>query len=149
MAGFVLKELNNSNIVGTGAAFNQTLFTVPAGHTYMVKRAHLRIIRTAAGVDLFNLQRSDTAGANFRNIMEPIGTPAAAATAWIDLTPRNPTLQTVGAVIAEGGGAANQQFSSLENTTYEAGTVLRIGIPIGFTIGDSMDVAIDGIDNTL
>jgi hypothetical protein len=146
MAGFVLKELVNTNIVGTAVLQNVNLFTVPVGHTYMVKRGHLRIIRTAAGADTFNIERSDTAGTNFRNAVDPISTPAAAATAWFNLTPLTTTLQNTGAVVAEGG---NAQYASMENMIFEAGTILRIVIPAGFTSGDNIQVALDGVDNTL
>lgn len=146
MAGFALKELHNSNVVGTGVLQNINLFTVPAGHTYMVKRAHLRIIRGVAGADTFNMQRSDTAGLNFRNILEPMTTPAGAQTAFVNLTPSTQTLQNMGTVVAEGG---NAQYSTLENVVCEAGTILRLVIPAGFVAGDNMDIAVDGVDNTL
>lgn len=146
MSGFLLKELVNTNIVGTGVAQNVNLFTVPVGHTYMIKKGHLRLNRGAAGADTINIVRSDAAGLNFRNVVEAITTAAAASTSFVNLTPATPTLQNMGTLVAEGGA---NQFSTIENLVCEAGTILRAVIPASFIAADNIDVAIDGVDYTI
>jgi len=133
MAGYLFKTLNHS---APGAAANTNLFTVPAGHIYVVKTCFVRQANGAAAARAYQLEKSDNAGANFRLVDAVINIAANA-----DLSFNH---------CAASGRVDNTQASdtpagTLNNLIFEAGSILRIVNGANLTTA----VEVSGLDYTI
>lgn len=142
MAGFLFAQLANTSV---STPTNTNLFTVPAGHSYVVKFGVAVTTIASSGQPAFHLELSDTAGANFRRISEDFTPPNAAGTYLVNLTPPNVELQNPSALVAN----ASQTFqgASILNMPLKAGQILR-AVSSGSFSSNSITFALNGIDDT-
>lgn len=144
MASFALKEL--CHVVNISTATNTNLFTVTAGHAYVIKTVYLYHNESSSGsadTKAFHFEVSDSAGANFARITGSFTSVAVAAEYVVSVSGLGTMTTTMPAVTAT--GASN----SLANMVLEAGQILRLVSSGTYGASDLTKVIISGIDNTL
>jgi hypothetical protein len=140
MAGFLLKNLVHTG-VSSGAVASTNLFTVPAGHIYLIKEGSVWWNKTAAGAGNFYFEISD--GVTFRRVTDQYTSPAAAGNFMLNLSKGDPANQQAAGLLAD----PSTQHASIRNKVLPAGYIFRI--TNGVAVAGTLHININGVDYTI